>query len=276
MNRIVCLLASVCMGISCLASDTACKPQAPCYSAGSIVSAASGSPTSLAPNALASIYGAGLAFVERAITPGDILAGELPAILPGTGVRVLVGGIPAHIYYVSPDQVNFLIPSNLRPSALTVQLVRDGTAGPAAPVTLREEAPALFQLDLLTVVASHLDYSLVSDAAPACPGEWVILWATGLGPVTPPAAYGRIPTQAAQITRRDSFRVLLDGVAVVPDRIGYAGVAPGWGGLYQINVKLPDDTRVNPEIRIAAGEESSPSGLRIPVGSAPSDTTATQ
>jgi uncharacterized protein (TIGR03437 family) len=269
MHRIVCLLAAASIVSSCLAADTACQPQAPCYSGASIVSAASGSPTALAPNALASIYGTGLSFAKRAITAGDILAGELPAILPGTGVRVLINGLPAHIYYVSPNQVNFLIPSNLRPAAVTVQLVRDGTAGPAVPVTLRAEAPALFQLDLLTVVASHLDYSLISDQAPARPGEWVILWATGLGPVTPPAAYGRIPNQAAPISGRDRFGVLLDGAPVPPDRIGYAGVAPGWGGLYQVNLKLPDDAGVNPEIRIAAGEELSPSGLRIPAGSAP-------
>ena len=127
----VCLLALAATASSCLAADTACKPLAPCYSGESIVSAASGSAAALAPNSLASIYGTGLSFVERAITAADIRAGELPVVLPGTGVRVLMGGIPAHIYYVSPGQVNFLIPNNLRPAPVTVQLVRDGTAGPS-------------------------------------------------------------------------------------------------------------------------------------------------
>jgi uncharacterized protein (TIGR03437 family) len=268
MKRRVCLLVSAATALSCLAADPACRPQAPCYSAASVVSAASGSPAALAPNSLASIYGTGLSFVERAITAADILAGELPTMLSGTGVRVLVGGLPAHIYYVSPVQVNFLIPSNLRPALVTVQLVRDGTAGPAVSVTLREEAPALFQLDLATIVASHADYSLVSEQAPARSGEWVILWATGLGPVTPPATYGKIPTQAAQLQQLARFQVRLDGIPVAPERIGYAGVAPGWGGLYQINVRLPDEARANPEIRIAVGDEASPADLRIWTGPA--------
>ncbi|MFB3777466.1 MAG: hypothetical protein ACE141_07630 [Bryobacteraceae bacterium] len=267
MKREVCLLAgAAAAALVCFAADPVCRPQAPCYSGDSIVSAASGAPAALAPNSLASIYGTGLSYVERAITGADILAGELPTVLPGTGVRVLVGGIPAHIYYVSPGQVNFLIPSNIKPAAVTVQLTRDGTAGPAVQVTLREEAPALFQLDLATIVASHSDYSVVTREAPARPGEWIILWATGLGPVVPPAAYGKIPTQAAQIKQLDAFRVLLDGAPVPPSHIGYAGVAPGWGGLYQINVKLPDDAPVNPEIRIAIGDAASPEGLRLWAG----------
>ncbi|HSW49407.1 MAG TPA: hypothetical protein VLH09_04495 [Bryobacteraceae bacterium] len=266
MRREVCLLVGVATALSCLAADPVCRPQAPCYSADSIVSAASGAPAALAPNSLASIYGTGLSYVERAISGADILAGELPTVLPGTGVRVLVGGIPAHIYYVSPGQVNFLIPSNIKPSPVTAQLTRDGTAGPAVQVTLREKAPALFQLDLASVVASHEDYSVVTQEAPARPGEWVILWATGLGPVVPPAAYGKIPTQAAQIKQLDSFQVLLDGVPVSPDRVGYVGVAPGWGGLYQINVKLPEDAPVDPEVRIAIGAEASPAALRLWAG----------
>jgi uncharacterized protein (TIGR03437 family) len=228
-----------------------------------IVNTASGSPGALAPNALASIHGTGLSFVERAITAADIQAGELPVMLSGTGVRVLVGGLPGHIYLASPGQVNFLVPSNLRSGEVTVQVVRDGTAGPAVRVTLREAAPAMFQMDPVSIVASHLDYSLVSDQAPAVPGEWIILWATGLGQVTPPAVYGMLPTQAAGLQQMSGFRVLLDGVAVAPERIGYAGVAPGWGGLYQINVKLPESAGLNPEIRIAAGEALSPPALKL-------------
>ncbi len=263
MIRIVCLLAIAATLSSCLAADTDCQPQAPCYTGESIVNIASNSPGALAPNALASIYGSGLSFVERAITAADISAGELPVMLPATGVRVLVGGLPAHIYYVSPGQVNFLIPSDLRPAEVTVQVVRDGTAGPAVRLTLREEAPALFQLDLVSIVASHLDYSLVSQQAPARPGEWIILWGTGLGPVTPPAVYGIIPTQAAKLQQLDGFRVLLDGAPVASERIGYAGLAPGWSGLYQINVLLPEGAGPDPEIRVAVGDAISPPGLRI-------------
>ena len=236
---------------------------APCYTAESIVNIASDAPGALAPNTLASIRGTNLSFVEKAITAADIQAGELPTMLPGSGVRVLVGNLPGHIYLVSPGQVNFLVPSNFNPGEVTVQVVRDGTAGPAVRVALHEAAPAMFQVDQASIVASHLDYSLVSEQAPAVPGDWVILWATGLGKVTPAVVNGVLPTQAASLEQMASFRVLLDGVAVAPERIGYAGVAPGWSGLYQINLRLPVSAGRNPEIRLAVGDAISPPGLHL-------------
>jgi uncharacterized protein (TIGR03437 family) len=256
MMRIAGLLAAAATVVSCLA-------QMPSYTADSIVNLASGTPGALAPNALASIRGSRLSFVDKAITAADISAGELPIVLPGTGVRVLVGGLPGHIYLASSEQINFLVPCNLRSGQVTVQVVRDGAAGPAVRVTLGEAAPAMFQVDESSVLASHLDYSLVSEQSPAAPGEWVILWATGLGAVTPPATYGMLAPQAAPLQQMGAFRALLDGVAVAPGRVGYAGLAPGWAGLYQINLKLPESTGPNPEIRVAVGEAISPPGLRL-------------
>jgi len=262
MKRLVCLLAAV-AALSCPAADTECKPNAPCYSADTVVSAASGERGALAPNALASIYGERLAYTERAIQLSDIQAGQLPVLLPNSGVQVLLAGRYAPLYYVSPSQVNFLIPSDLRPGQVTLQLVREGTAGPAVRVKLKKAAPALFQVDAATVVASHTDYSLVSEQAPAHPGEWVILWATGLGEVTPRADPVAIPLQAASLERMQSFAVILDNVPVTAERIGYAGLAPGWGGLYQVNLRVPVGVGPKPEIRLVAEEEASPSGVRI-------------
>ena len=258
----VCLLAAV-IPFFPSAADADCRPQAPCYSGESVVNAASGFPGALGPNTLATIYGTGLAFDEKAISPSDINADQLPIVLPGTGVTVSVGGYPAHIYYVSPGQITLLIPSNLRPTTVTLQVVRQGTAGPSVQVKLLEEAPALFQSGQQEVVASHEDFSLVTPLSPARPGGWLILWATGLGPVTPPAVYGMIPEAAARIDRIADFRVLLDGAAVSSDRIQYAGVAPGCAGLYQINVKLPEVVSTNPEVRIAVGSQISPAGLHV-------------
>ena len=48
----------------------------------------------------------------------------LPVLLPGAGVQVLVAGRYVPLYYVSPKQVNFLIPSDLRPGEWTLQLLR--------------------------------------------------------------------------------------------------------------------------------------------------------
>lgn len=251
------------MSVGCCAADTACKPNAPCYSAATVVSAASGEPGALAPNALASIYGTQLSFTERAIRAADIDGWQLPVQLSGAGVQVVIGGRYAPLYYVSPTQVNFLIPSDLRAGEVTLLVVREGTVGPTVRVKLRPAAPALFQMDATNIVASHADYSLVSERAPARPERWVILWATGLGEVTPPAVSGAIPRQAAELQQARNFRVLLDGTPLAAGLVGYVGLAPGWGGLYQVNLSVPPGVGPNPEIRLAAGEEVSPAGLRI-------------
>jgi len=146
---------------------------------------------------------------------------------------------------------------------VTLQLVREGTAGPAVRIKLRPAAPALFQIDATNIVASHIDYSLIDEQAPARPDQWIILWATGLGEVTPPAVSGAIPRQAATLQQIQSFRVLLDGTPLDPGLVGYAGLAPGWGGLYQVNLRVPGGLGPDPEIRLAVGEEASPAGVRI-------------
>lgn len=248
----------------CLASDSACKPDAPCYSEDRIVNIASGTPGAIAPNTLASIYGTRLSYLEKGLLPPDASGGVLPTVLPGTGVRVWVGGIAAPIFYVSATQVNFLVPGNLRPTTVEVYVLRDGLVGPKLSMILRDAAPALFMLDPQFVIASHLDFSLVTADAPARPGAWVVLWATGLGKTEIGLADSDvIPTQAAVIVRQSEFRVLLNGIAVRPERIAYVGLAPLCAGLYQINLLLPSDADPDPEVRIALGAEISPAGTRL-------------
>jgi uncharacterized protein (TIGR03437 family) len=239
--------------------------EAPLYSADSLVNAADNQPGFLAPNAIATLYGKNLAYGTQALAPGDIRSGVLPTVLPGTGVRVFVAGLPANLYYVSPTQINFLIPPNLLTGSVNLQLVIDGLAGPVVSVQLAPAAPALFQLDQQNAVATLADGSVLTPNASARPGDLIILYATGLGQTVPPIRYGELPTTAAPLKQLADFRVLLDGVAVDATAIAYAGVAPGYAGLYQINVMLPGLTGSNPEIRIALSDAISKPGLKLPV-----------
>src|ERR1700694_270877 len=108
----------------------------PTYSTASIVNAADNQSGPLAPNCIATIYGTGLAYTTRALAASDIRNNALPTVLPGTGLRVLVSGIPAGIYYVSPTQINFLVPANLLPGPADIQIALDGLAGPDILVQL--------------------------------------------------------------------------------------------------------------------------------------------
>jgi uncharacterized protein (TIGR03437 family) len=237
----------------------------PYYTADSIANSAASVTGLYAPNTFVTIYGANLAYTTVALSAADVSNGTLPTVLGSTGVRVLINNIPANIYYVSPTQVNLLIPTSLIPGPVMLQLVVDSLAGPAIPIMLQTAAPSLFQTDATTVLAQHLDYTLITAASPAQPGEVVVFYASGLGPTSPPAIPDQIPQQAASVTPMSSFTLLINGVAVNPQQILYAGVTPTFAGLFQINVRLPSGIPPNPEIRIGYAGIISPPGRFLPV-----------
>lgn len=261
------LAAAAALG-SVLWAEGAGKREAPSYSAASIVNAASSLPGPLAPYTLATIWGKDLARSNRALRAEDIRDNKLPEKLDG--VSVLVDGIAAPLYFVSPEQINFLVPYTTGfafPAEVNVVVAVDGTAGAAARVPLHEAAPALFMRDASTVIAVHnADWSLITPEAPAKPGETIVLFATGLGRTTPSIPYPQIFKEAAWIEarRREQFRVWLGADAIDSGRILYAGITPGNPGLYQINLELPEKLEKDPVIRISAGDAKSPDGPRLP------------
>jgi uncharacterized protein (TIGR03437 family) len=59
--------------------------------------------------------------------------------------------------------------------------------------------------------------------------------------------------------------VWINGTPVDPVRILYAGVVPGYAGLYQVNLRLPDGSPPNPELRIGWTSQMSPAQLYLPL-----------
>lgn len=237
----------------------------PYYTADSIANSAASVTGLYAPNTFVTIYGQNLAYTTRALSASDVAGGMLPTVLGTTGVRVLINNIPANIYYVSPAQVNLLIPTSLIAGPVILQLVVDSLAGPAIPIMLQSAAPSLFQLDAATVLAVHLNGSTITAASPARPGEVVVLFASGLGPTNPAAIPNQIPQQAASVTPMSSFSMMINGSPVSSQQILYAGVVPTFAGLFQINVQLPASTPSNPQIQIGYAGTLSPTGRMLPV-----------
>jgi len=236
----------------------------PDYTPASVVDAASGQPA-LAPNSIGSVYGTYLASGPCQLVASDVSGGVMPTGLGVMGVTVLVGSIPAGLYYVSPTQINFLVPSSAFPGKTKFQVIVQGRAGPEVTLNLTAAAPDLFLLDPQTVIASNADGAIVTSSAPAHDGDVVVLYAEGLGPTAPAVAPGEIPTEAARIVNENDMQVLLDGVPAPEGSVLYAGVALGFAGLYQINLRLPPGTSANPEIRVTLEGQTSPAGVHLPV-----------
>jgi uncharacterized protein (TIGR03437 family) len=261
-------IVAVLAGEFSLWADETARRQAPTYTAASIVNAASNAAGALAPYTFATIYGTDLSYSTRAIASEDIRSGRLPTELGG--VRVNIGNQLAAIYYVSPGQINLLIPTTkvMNWPQVEILIVIDGKVGPAVAMKLLEAAPALFQWGPTTVVATRPDWTHITAAAPARPGDIVILFATGLGETKPPTIWLQAPSGEAPLERMSEFGVILDSALLEREKVLYAGAAPRFAGLYQINLKLPDKLVDDPEIRIAVGGQISPAGLRLPVRAA--------
>jgi uncharacterized protein (TIGR03437 family) len=233
--------------------------QAPAYSADSIVNAASYTQGPVAPNSILSIFGSNLAYDTGAL-PQNVAA--LPLEL--ASVEVYINNYKQPLLYVSPTQINLLVQSNLLSGSATLYVVRQGIYGPQIPITLIPSAPQLFATSDGFAIAQHADYSMITTNAPANPGEIIVLYGTGLGATDPPPdPDGVIPLFPGQVTT--AVQVLLNGTALDPSLIKYAGLTPGSAGVYQVNVQLPNQLGSNPQIQLSAGGQTSVANVLLPM-----------
>ena len=194
----------------------------------------------IAPASWVAIYGTNLSTTTIDWTGQISSAGALPTQLAGT--TVTINGKSAYVYSVSPTQINVIAPDDGTVGIVPIVVTVNGTASVAANVALNPVSPALFLWSQNYVVATHLDYSPAvkngvlsgETTQTAAPGEVIILWGTGLGPVTPPAPAG-IVTQAAGFVQTP-VTVFFGTVAQTAMA---AALTPGDAALYQIAVTVP-------------------------------------
>jgi uncharacterized protein (TIGR03437 family) len=237
--------------------------QAPSYTSAGIVNASDYSPGPFAPGSVIALFGSNLSRSVYALQASDIQFPYLPTTLNYT--EVIVDNSPVALFYVSPTQVNFMVPATDGVGQMTVQVVREGLAGPVLTLPVVDAAPALFVTGNNQALATHADYSLVTPSAPAQPGEIIVLFATGMGKTSPDPGPGEIPTYAAPIVNQSTLQVTLAGQPVDPSLIKYAGLSPGCAGLYQINLAIPPSAPSNPAIQVSLAGQTSAAGLILPV-----------
>lgn len=245
---------------------TAQSDNAPFFTAAGVVQAATQCAGALAPNTIATVYGTNLSWTTDAVTAADLNNGTLPITIDG--VTVYINGIPANLMYVSPGQINLLIPYEIAALSASVLVVRQGVAGPynangmpSVVIPMALTAPGFFEWNGNFAVAEHADGTLITPDSPAQAGEVVVLYAAGLGRTSPDTASGVAPQTAMPILSQ--LQILVNGAALPAGSIYYAGVTPEYAGLYQINLRLPDPVAVNPDIQIVIGSQSSPPAVQL-------------
>jgi uncharacterized protein (TIGR03437 family) len=190
----------------------------------------------MAANSWASIYGTNLAVTTRSWTDSDFLNGGMPVSLDGVSVMINQFGAPrqAYVGYISPTQVNFLLPSDVAATATMVQVRNPAGASVALPITVQANAPQLFTSDGTQVLGTHANGTFLGKSAPAAPGETVVLYGTGLGATAPALLPGVIPAEPRGLATLP--QVTIGGTAAT---VVSAGAVAGTAGLYQINVQVP-------------------------------------
>ncbi len=212
-------------------------------------SAASGLPV-LAPDSIASAYGTNL--TASSLSPDAL---PLPTTLGGVSVRVKdSAGLErlAPLFYVSPGQVNYLVPAGTAPGAVTVTI---GTASGSAQVN--SIAPGLFTANANgkgAPAATAARYSADGSATPVA----VFQCAGGGGTCsTSPISLGG-PTDQVYLTLYGTGIRGLSSPAGVRCQIGgvdapvvFAGAQGGFVGLDQVNVILPQSLAGKGEVDLA-------------------------
>ncbi len=198
----------------------------------------------LAPGEAATIFG--FALTESS---GVVQAEGYPLPTELVGVSVTVGGVRAPLYAVAnmdgTQQINFQVPYESRAElfpgpAGNYEIVVTSKGTTSLPVrALRLNVPGIFTGDGTNGVIQHAsDFTLVSTSSPAARGEVVVIYATGLGAVDPPVPSGS-PAPASPLSRTVlNPSVTIGGAAA---EVLFSGLTPGYAGLYQVNVRIPEN-----------------------------------
>jgi uncharacterized protein (TIGR03437 family) len=220
----------------------------PSISDGGVVSASGfGEFSSIAPGTFIEIYGSNLAGDTRGWTGADFSGINAPTSLDGTSVSI--GGQAAFVNYISPGQVNVLVPSSLAAGQQPLTVMTAAGTSNTYTVNVNSVEPGLLAPSNFKLSGNQYAVALFADGSyvlpagaiaglnsrPAQPGDIIVLYGIGFGPVTPYIPAGQLVGQAN--TLADSFTIDIGGV---PATVEYDGLAPDFTGLYQFNIKVPN------------------------------------
>jgi uncharacterized protein (TIGR03437 family) len=250
-------------------------------SSGIVNSASYASANAISPGGFFSIFGTDLADAT-----GDwgqsFVNNSAPRRL--NNVRVLVNDRESFVVFTSPGQVNALAPDNLPDGPVTVVVENGNLRSTVVSSTSRIVNPAVFRFDaqssrFLAATANDgtayiappnlfgTNGSLNGLAVrPARPGEFVVLYATGLGPTNPAVPAGQIPPArngGHPLTNNSEIRLTRNG-QTTSVRPAYAGLS-AFPGLIQIVFQVPDIASGEYETAIIVGGQTSPSATFLPI-----------
>ena len=237
-----------------------------------VTNAASSAPftSGIADGELLTLYGTNLA------PAGLTIASAIPFPTMLNGVQVTVNGQYAPVYYVSPGQVSVIVPYENPYSVAEIQVINNGTASNVVTEFVDETAAGLFTSPAggigYAVMVHNATGQLVTPQNPAEPGEYLYGYVTGLGKVFPPVQDGAAGPSSplsnsiyfSSTASENQINAFIGGVSAP---VVYAGLAPGFAGLYQIDLQVPAGLTAGDNDIDISGPDSYSSEALISVGS---------
>lgn len=221
----------------------------PSIRSGGVVSASAyGTPGAVAPGSWIEIFGSNFATQARVWASGDFQGNNAPTSLAGTSVTI--GGRPAFVAFVSETQVNAQVPSTVAAGPQPVIVTNAAGSSSAATITVNQTQPGLLAPPAFSIGGRQFVTALFPDGVTyvlspgaiasissrrARPGDTIILYGIGFGAVTPPTPAGQIAQGSTSLAL--PLQISIGGTAA---SVAYAGLAPGFVGLYQFNVVVPN------------------------------------
>ena len=200
----------------------------------------------ISPGTWIEIFGTTLTNVTREWAGWDFTGANAPKVIEG--VSVTVGGKDAFVRYVSPGQVNVQVPDGI--GVGPVQVIVKNEAGSSDPISLTAaaRAPQALATAAWNVGGRQLVLALFPDnktfvakvgeiagiaTRPAKVGETIIVYVIGAGATNPVVAAGVIASGTTSLMNATAK------FGDAPATVLYAGLAPGFVGLYQFNLVVP-------------------------------------
>lgn len=232
-------------------------PPVPQINPGGMVNVASyAQPGVLAPGVIFSIFGVSLTDG----TTATALSTPLPTRL--AGASVLINGVTAPLFFASPQQINAQVPVELAGlSSAMVQVEVQTPAGrmisPAMAVAMSSVSPGVFTWDQNGrgpgAILRASDFSKICPAGRsdcvtnrAALGDVIAIYMTGLGQVRGPWVSGRPAETASPTLNTPTVRI-----GTIQATVLFSGLAPGFVGLYQVNVRVPENAPVGDNVPLS-------------------------
>ena len=233
-----------------------------------MINAASSSPFTahFSPGEFLTLLGTNLAAGAESAT-------TLPLPTNLNNVTVTINDIQAPIQFVSPGQINVVVPFFTTQPVAQIQVNNNGTSSNIVTQFVGATSAGVFTIPeggIGDAAAQDVtaNYALVTESAPAQIGDLVAVYLAGLGGVSGNVSAGAAGPSNPVSNADNTPEVWIDDVDENSTQatVVFAGLAPGFAGLYQIDFTVPSGVASGDNVLEIIGPDSDTTESGFPVG----------